>query len=204
MRDRRWREAIEDSLESLTANKTWEVVDKPEDANLVSTKWVFKTKRLPDVSEGKVLKLNRSLEGLKQSGRVWNRCISKSFKDFGLLPTLADTSVFVSKDKALIVALYVDDLLIFSSDPTRIKELKNYLLDRFRVRDMGTAPLILSISITRDRENKKITLDQEHYIRNLMEKYDISDDNARRISTPASSHESLLPKTSKEIEAEAD
>lgn len=133
------------------------------------------------------MKLNRSLEGLKQSGRVWNKCISKSFREFGLSSILADTSVFVSEDKVLIVALYVDDLL-----------LKN-----FRVRDMGNASLILSINITRDRDNRRITLDQEHYVTSLMEKYDIYEHDAKRVSTPASSHESLLPKDFKVIEAEA-
>ena len=92
-----------------------------------------------ELSQNKVLKLNRSLEGLKKSGRVWNRCISKSFKNFGLSTTLADSSVFVSHDKSLIVALYIDDLLIFSSSTTRISELKTNLLAQFRVKDMGNA-----------------------------------------------------------------
>jgi hypothetical protein len=35
---RKWKLAIEDQLRSLEANHTWEVVDKPKDANLISTK----------------------------------------------------------------------------------------------------------------------------------------------------------------------
>lgn len=112
-----------------------------------------------EVPDGMVLKLNRSLEGLKQSGRVWNKCISQAFKDFELRPIPADSSVFVTNDKELIVALYVDDLIIFSSNMKRITELKAYLLSRFNVRDMGQASLILSLNITRDRKNRKITLD---------------------------------------------
>lgn len=66
-------------------------------------------------------------------------------KNFGLSPIKADSSVFTSSDKTLIIALYVDDLLIFSSESKRIRELKDYLL--------GNASLTLSINITRDREN---------------------------------------------------
>lgn len=154
------------------------------------------------VPEGKVLKLNRSLEGLKQSGRVWNKCISKAFKEFGLFQILADTCVFVSGDKELIVALYVDDLLIFSKSIERIKELKTYLQSNFKVRDIGQATLILSLSINRDRKNKTITLDQEQYIRNLMDKYGLEKSDLSRSCAPASNPESLMPKDSKLPEAE--
>ena len=149
-----------------------------------------------ELPANKVLKLNRSLEGLKQSGRVWYNCISNSFKEFGLSPIFADNCVFVSNDKCLIVALHVDDFLIFSSNMNRITELKSCLLNRFKVRDMGQASVILSIKITRDRKNKKISLDQEHYIKSLMKKYKISDVEAERITTPASDAQSLLPKES--------
>lgn len=67
---------------------------------------------------------------------------------------------------------------------------------------MGQASVILSINITRDRKNKKISLDQEHYIKSLMKKYEISDVDAERITTPASDAQSLLPKetTLQEVE----
>ena len=67
---------------------------------------------------------------------------------------------------------------------------------------MGQASVILSIKITRDRKNKKISLDQEHYIKSLMKKYKISDVEAERITTPASDAQSLLPKESNLQEAE--
>ena len=112
-----------------------------------------------EVPEGKVLKLNRSLEGLKQSGRVWNKCITKYFKEFGLLPIKSDSSVYASRDKVLIVALYADDLLIFSSNLKRTQELKYSLLTNFKIRDMGNASVILSMNIIRDRNNKTLSLD---------------------------------------------
>jgi hypothetical protein len=45
---RKWKLAIEDQLRSLEANHTWEMVNKPKDMNLISTKWVFKVKMLPN------------------------------------------------------------------------------------------------------------------------------------------------------------
>ena len=280
IKQNRWRLAIEESLNSLIANDTWRFVKKPKNVNLVSTKWVFKLKTLPngqidrykarlvargftqregidffevfsgvvrleslrillavaaildleieqmdftaaytqcqleediflggidglEVPTGHVIKLNRSLEGLRQSGRVWNKNISKAFKDFGLSAIAADNCVFVSNDKLLIVALYVDDLLIFSSNQNQIRDFKIYLTTHFRVRDIGAVGSILSLNITRDRKLKRISVDQEHYINELIKRYNVSDCEVNRIMTPVSSCENLLPKDSRNPEAEA-
>lgn len=48
IKHRKWRLAIDETLESLVANKTWDFVQKPENVNLVTTKWVFKIKMLPN------------------------------------------------------------------------------------------------------------------------------------------------------------
>jgi hypothetical protein len=45
---RQWKLAIKEHLCSLEANYTWEVVNQPKNVNLISTKWVFKVKILPN------------------------------------------------------------------------------------------------------------------------------------------------------------
>lgn len=43
-----WKRAIDDELQSLNENQTWEIVDKPHDClNVVGSKWVFKLKTPP-------------------------------------------------------------------------------------------------------------------------------------------------------------
>lgn len=46
--NKKWREAIQDTLVSLMSNNTWSIVEKPASANLVSTKWIFKIKKFKD------------------------------------------------------------------------------------------------------------------------------------------------------------
>lgn len=41
----RWEEAIQEELGRLDKAGTWELVEKPEDANIVGSKWVFKIKK---------------------------------------------------------------------------------------------------------------------------------------------------------------
>jgi hypothetical protein len=68
-----------------------------------------------EVLPGKILKLIKGMPGLKQSGRVWNKRITAFFENYGLKSLLADYSVFTNKERILVVVLYVDDLLLFSS-----------------------------------------------------------------------------------------
>lgn len=77
-------------------------------------------------------------------------------KGSGLSPEEANLSFLISRDKIVITASYVDDLLIFSSKNIRNRELKGYLLKNFKFRDMGNVSPILSINITRDGEKMKI------------------------------------------------
>ena len=45
-----WNIAMLDEIRSLKRNEVWELVDRPEDANIVSNRWVLKIKRKPDGS----------------------------------------------------------------------------------------------------------------------------------------------------------
>lgn len=47
--------AMQEEIESLNKNKTWELVEKPEKQKLVGSKWVFKRKEgIPGVEGSKV------------------------------------------------------------------------------------------------------------------------------------------------------
>jgi hypothetical protein len=43
-----WEVAINEELQSLASNNVWKLVNTPKSANVVTNKWVFKVKRLPD------------------------------------------------------------------------------------------------------------------------------------------------------------
>jgi hypothetical protein len=45
---REWTQAIDDERTSLLTNDTFEIVDRKDGVNLVTTKWVFKVKQLPN------------------------------------------------------------------------------------------------------------------------------------------------------------
>lgn len=68
-------------------------------------------------NESKVCRLNKALYGLKQASRVWNQKLDAALKKFGLTSTEYDPCVYyrVAGNNVLFVAIYVDDLLIFTN-----------------------------------------------------------------------------------------
>ena len=50
----------------------------------------------PEVREGIILELRKSLYGLYQSVNLWHRKITNFLKQIGFQPTMADLSVFIN------------------------------------------------------------------------------------------------------------
>ena len=60
----------------------------------------------------------------------------------------------------IILLLYVDNMLVAGSNMQDITVLKRKLAKPFAMKDLGAAKKILSMRITRDRKNCKLTLSQ--------------------------------------------
>ena len=60
-----WKAAMCEELEALHKNKTWELVPRTHDLNVIGSKWVFKSK----------LKPNGSLDLLKARGGNGHRSL---------------------------------------------------------------------------------------------------------------------------------
>jgi hypothetical protein len=63
-----------------------------------------------------VCKLKRALYGLKQAPKVWYDTIHKFLTGLGFKRSDSDHAVFISNDGTIILAMYVDDLLLFGPD----------------------------------------------------------------------------------------
>ena len=51
IKDRKWIEAMDDEINAIKKNKTWDLVDLPEGKEVIGVKWVYKTK---SNAEGKI------------------------------------------------------------------------------------------------------------------------------------------------------
>lgn len=262
-----WKSGIDRELSSLVKYKTWKFVPRSEAKNILTSKWIFKTKEIVengnvenfpkgrlvargfqqvegvdfgetfspvvkftsirallalvahmdlelhqmdvvtaflngDVSEDiymeipegvehdrkkeVVCKLNRALYGLKQAPRCWNKKIDPFLvEQLGFQKCEGDPCLYVKyrEDGVLmIIALYVDDLLLAGNDISGIKWMKNELNKRFEMKDLGEAKLCLGLEITRDRPNRRLHLTQSKYIVGILERFGMED--SKPVATP--------------------
>ena len=137
----------------------------------------------PDKS---VCRLRRSLYGLKQSPRCWNRKIDDFVVSLDFNRLESDHSIYVcstpNNPDFSIVALYVDDLLILTKNPAIMSSLKGKLASRFEMSDCGEVSHFLGISMLRDRSRRTISIHQEHFASQILERFGMSECHA--VATP--------------------
>ena len=83
-----------------------------------------------NVPKGKVLKLNKSLYRLKQSGQEWYIEATKGLKELGFSPCYSEPSIFINLNRSQIISVYVDDILVLGTDLVEVKKTIQGIVDR--------------------------------------------------------------------------
>ena len=120
--------------------------------------------------ENIVCKFHKSLYGLKQTPRQWYKKFNEFMRNSGFHKCEEDHYCNVKKyvDNYIILALYVDDMLIVGANMSEIDKLKKQLSENFEMKDLGLAKKILSMRISRDRSKRILNLSQEKYIEKFL------------------------------------
>ena len=102
-----------------------------------------------------VCKLKRSLYGLKQSPRQWNKRFDSFMLSHGFKRSKYNSCVYIKhvNGSPIYLLLYVDDMLIAVKSKVEIAKLKKLLSSVFDMKDLGAAKKILGMEITRDRKS---------------------------------------------------
>ena len=100
-----------------------------------------------------VCRLNKSIYGLKQAGRAWYEKINHELLNLGMKQSQSDNCIYtkITNSEILIIALYVDDLLILTKSLMEMNKIKEQLTSRFEMKDLGEAKFILGIEIVKER-----------------------------------------------------
>lgn len=122
---------------------------------------------------GKVYKLVKGLYGLKQSGREWNKELESHLVKIGFKQSPSTPCIYVrgEGDSLTVITAYVDDMLIASPRRDCVDRAKGEIRSKWKIEDSGPVSEFLGIRITRDRENRMISLDQAAYIKNMVKKW---------------------------------
>ena len=110
--------------------------------------------------ENLVCRLKKSIYGLKQASRQWYLKFDEVVTSLGFIENKVDQCIYlkVSGSKFMFLVLYVDDILLASSDLKLLNETKLLLSKTFDMKDLGEASFVLGIEIHRDRSRQLLGL----------------------------------------------
>ncbi|GJU33623.1 retrovirus-related pol polyprotein from transposon TNT 1-94 [Tanacetum coccineum] len=116
IKHKKWVKAMDQEIQSIEKNETWQIVDLPEDVKCIGVKWVFKTK------------LNERREVKKHKARLVARGYGQEHGvDYLEQP----------EGKFLFVNVYVDDLLYTGNDRELLEDFKESMKAEYEMSDMG-------------------------------------------------------------------
>lgn len=127
-----------------------------------------------------VCKLHKSIYGLKQASRLWNLKLNDVLHELGMQQSKTDPCVYYNAEKNTFIAIWVDDLILFSAQEKSKMLLKENLREHFEIKDIGPANQCVGLHITRDGD--KVMIDQEKYIKDILSRFRMSD--CKPVKTP--------------------
>ena len=106
-------------------------------------------------------------------------------KKLGYRECGADCCIYVKElanSIIIFISLYVDDLLVASNDKVILDLDKKALKKTFETEDHEEIHLCLGMSIKRDRNNKRLFVNQEAYLQTTLKRFEM--ENCKPIATP--------------------
>lgn len=116
--------------------------------------------------------------GTKQAPRCWNKKIHSVLSgELGFVRSDGDPCLYVHRTEEgwMMIALYVDELLLVAKTREQIDWMKRLLSAKFDMKDLGNAKVILGLEITRDRKTRKLWVTQQSYTEKVLVRFGMRD-----------------------------
>ncbi|KAI5312501.1 hypothetical protein L3X38_041674 [Prunus dulcis] len=152
--------------------------------------------------EDLVCRLQKSIYGLKQASRQWYLKFDEVVKCQGFIENPLDECIYQKFQGRhyIFMLLYVDDILLASSNLSLLHDTKRMLSNRFQMTDLGEANYVLGIEISRDRERGLLSLSQKGYIERILTRFNMQ--NCIGCDVPFSKGDKLSSEQSPKTEQE--
>ncbi|UYV68298.1 hypothetical protein LAZ67_5003753 [Cordylochernes scorpioides] len=121
-------------------------------------------------------RLHKSLYGLKQSSRNWNKKFTNFLNSHNFKTSDADPCIFIGthNDSNVILALYVDDGIILSKDKEAIAIIMDELEHAFEITS-GSVNFFVGLQIEQSEDRASIFIHQSSYIDKILSKFNMAD-----------------------------
>ncbi|KAK3030701.1 hypothetical protein RJ639_034877 [Escallonia herrerae] len=118
--------------------------------------------------EHRVCRLEKSLYGLRQASQNWFHKFTTSLLAIGFQQSNVDYSLFTFYQGASFLdgLIYVDDVVVIGTDPVRIHKLKQYLDQKFYIKDLGKLKYFLGIEVAWSTIG--VSLSQQNYVLDIL------------------------------------
>ena len=140
--------------------------------------------------DNKVCELKKGIYGLKQAGRQWHNKIKTELEKLGYKQLESDVCLFINNNNNNIInmiLIFVDDIIVVYNHDNIINKFITHLQNIFKLRDLGELSWFLGININISKDNKNniiIKINQNQYIKNMLNKYGFNNKSTKRSRIP--------------------
>jgi hypothetical protein len=116
-----------------------------------------------------VLRLRKALYGLRQAPQAWNAKLNSTLKGMGFGQSPHEAAIYRRGNggNALLVGVYVDDLVITGTKDAEVVAFKKEIKATFQMSDLGLLSFYLGIEV--HQGDSGITLQQTTYAKRVVE-----------------------------------
>jgi hypothetical protein len=124
-----------------------------------------------------VMRLMKSIYGMKQASRIWNLTFHSAVTEWGFECLPNEWCIYRRQTPTgtIIFAVHVDDIISAASSPEENERFKASLKSKWDISDLGAAKYALGIALSRDRANRTISLSQTALIDRITSEFGQSD-----------------------------
>ncbi|GJU61238.1 RNA-directed DNA polymerase, eukaryota [Tanacetum coccineum] len=179
VKDNRWVDYVNQEIEALNRNKTWEIIDLPSNRNPIGSKWIFKVKYKANC-EVERFKAKLVAKGFNQrEGIDYEETFSPVVK---IVTIICILSIAINNKWPLLqfdinnAFLYGelkedDDIIVTGNNVDETNKFKRFLGSKFLIKDLGKLKYFLGIKVL-DVGNG-ICLTQKKYCIELLTEFDM-------------------------------
>lgn len=131
--------------------------------------------------KNKICKLKKTLYGLKQASDCWNTKFTETLKKHGFKQLDTEKCVFKREDNSAILAIHVDNGILFGKNKQELENLVRKLENYFDITLDNNPNIFLGLEIERGK-GQSIKLKQAKYLNKVLETYTMGE--AKAMDTP--------------------
>lgn len=147
-------------------------------ADINQTTYLLVPDGSPENRHTSVLKVNKSIYGLKPSSKNWFDLLNDVLTSIGYVQSKSDRCLYYQRsesNKITLLLVYVDDMLLLTDDPKIEERTIQALKNRFELKIQSNPKNFVGFEIKRDIQKSMIYLSQKNYIKRLLQRFDMED-----------------------------